>query len=133
VRDLLLALGREANVPVVIDPSVPSGEKFRLRGNLPPRPLPELFNYLTPPARLEWRWVGNSIFVTTTPEFQLFWGESEVPRVTVPAAAKEQRSQNAQDELKQKSAPAGKAAEPPARNSDKGKTPEKSNPKNKKD
>ncbi|HZP82787.1 MAG TPA: hypothetical protein VFB21_14195 [Chthonomonadaceae bacterium] len=87
VRDALQQLAAQANVPILIDPQVPSGPKFRVSGTIPARPLPEALNLLAPTARLEWKWVGDTIFVTTTPEFQLFFGDSNVPRATYPPAA----------------------------------------------
>lgn len=97
VIDLLQQLARQTNVPMIIDPSVPTGRKFRMSANIPARPLPETLNLLAPYARLEWRWVGNSIFVSTTPEFQLFWGEAEEARVAYPAS-KEQRGRSSLEE-----------------------------------
>lgn len=86
VVDLLQQLARQVRVPLVIDPSVPQGRKFRMSASIPPRPLVELLNLLAPHARLEWRWTGQAIFVTAAPEFQLFWGEGEAPRVSYPAS-----------------------------------------------
>lgn len=129
VTDLLLELGRASNVPVIIDPSVPAGKKFRINGILPPRRLEETLNYIAPPARLEWRWVGNSILVTTTPEFELFWGESEIPRVSVPNA-KEQRGKNIPEES-QKRGLEQKSNEATDKTNQQGKAPDKSNPKKK--
>ena len=80
VYDILQSLAQQAKVTMRIDPDVPSGSKFRLRGSLSPRPLPEALNILAPYARLEWRWVGNTIFVQTAPDFALFFGEEKEPR-----------------------------------------------------
>jgi hypothetical protein len=81
VADVLLSLGRQANVPILIDPSVPNGPVFRIDGNLPPRPFVEALNLLAPAARLEWRWVGNQVFVNAAPDFQIFFGSNPVPHV----------------------------------------------------
>ena len=71
---------------------MPNGSKFTLRGSISPRPLPEALNILTRYARLEWRWIGNTIFVQTAPDFQIFFGEEKEPRVRyAPAAQSIQR------------------------------------------
>ncbi len=80
VYTVLQSLGQQARINLLIDPNVPSGTKFTLRGSLSPRPLAEALNILAPPARLEWRWVGNTIFVQTAPDFALFFGEEKEPR-----------------------------------------------------
>lgn len=108
VRDALQQLAAQANVPMLIDPQVPSGPKFRVAGTIPARSLPEALNLLAPTARLEWKWVGDTIFVTTTPEFQLFFGDSNVPRATYPPAAP--------PALYNAPAPSGKPSAPPPGN-----------------
>lgn len=108
VRDALQQLAAQANVPMLIDPQVPSGPKFRVTGTIPARSLPEALNLLAPTARLEWKWVGDTIFVTTTPEFQLFFGDSNVPRATYPPAAP--------PALYNAPAPSGKPSAPPPGN-----------------
>lgn len=86
VTELLQEFGRQASVPILIDPNVPKGKAFRVSGNIT-RPLPEALNYLTLAAHLEWRYVGNSIFVTTTPDFQIFVGDALTPRALYPPPA----------------------------------------------
>ena len=80
VYSVLQSLGQQARVTMLIDPNVPIGSKFTLRGSLSPRPLPEALNILAPYARLEWRWVGNTIFVQTAPDFALFYNDEKEPR-----------------------------------------------------
>ena len=80
VYSVLQNLGQQAKVNILIDPQVPGGSKFTIRGTLSPRPLTEALNILAPYARLEWRWVGSTIFISTTPDFQLFYGEEATPR-----------------------------------------------------
>ena len=82
VYSVLQKLGQQAKVPVLIDPNVPEGSKFTIRGTLSPRSLPEALNILAPYAHLNWRWVGNTIYVTPSPDFQLFYGEETVPRAS---------------------------------------------------
>src|SRR5205823_2689010 len=53
VADVLLQLGNQANVPILIDPDVPTGNMFRIDGKISPRSLPEALNVLAPLARLE--------------------------------------------------------------------------------
>lgn len=93
VYSVLQQLAAQANVPIVIDPAVPNGSKFRINGSVPPRPLPEALNLLAPSARLEWRWIGSRIFVTTAPEFQIFYGESLAPRATLGRPSQTQQPQ----------------------------------------
>lgn len=52
-----------------------------LRGTLSPRPLTDALNILAPYARLEWRWLGDSVFVTTMPEFELLLQDVSVAKV----------------------------------------------------
>ncbi len=86
VADAFAVLGRQANTPILIDPAVPSGLKFRMWGTISPRPLAEAMNTLAGYARLQWRWVGNSIFVTSPPELQLYYGDALIPRASYPSA-----------------------------------------------
>ncbi|MCX6382248.1 MAG: hypothetical protein NT023_22690 [Armatimonadetes bacterium] len=81
VYDILQQFGLQAGVPVLIDPGVPKGSKFVLRGTLSPRPLTDALNILAPYARLEWRWLGDSVFVTTMPEFELLLQDVSVAKV----------------------------------------------------
>lgn len=81
VRDIIEQLAAQNNVPVLFDDAVPKGSKFRARVNMTARPLADALNILCPPALLEWRMVGDSIFVTTTPDFEIFYGDSTQPRI----------------------------------------------------
>ena len=81
IYNILQGWAQQAKVAILIDPDVPNGPKFRLRGSISPRPLPEALNLLAPSAHLEWRWVGNTIFVATAPDFALFFGDEKEPRV----------------------------------------------------
>ena len=84
VSDALFSLGRQAGVPILIDPTIPSGLKFRVWGNIPPSPLREAMNALAGYALLQWRWVGDSIFVTSPPELQVYFGDTTLPRSAYP-------------------------------------------------
>ncbi|HZT41493.1 MAG TPA: hypothetical protein VFA07_04865 [Chthonomonadaceae bacterium] len=79
---LLQELSRQTHIPILIDPQVPSGIKFRFKGNLAAHSLTEWLERLAPIARLEWYSVNNQIFITTSPDFALFYGSSDVPRAT---------------------------------------------------
>lgn len=81
MTDVLKELGRQANVPIWIDPSVPSGKQFRISLNLPPHTLEEALNLILPASRLRWRWIGSSVYVTPTPSFQIFYGSAPQPYV----------------------------------------------------
>jgi hypothetical protein len=116
VTDVLQQLGQQANVPILIDRSVPRGMQFRIRGSVSPRPLPEALSTLAPYARLEWRYIGNTIFVTAAPDFQIFYGASETPRSSFRNATLQQK----------RAAPAGPAG--PQGDSSKNTDAEKKNP-----
>ncbi len=79
VRDVLLDLSRQSGVPIYIDPAVPGGDAFVVNGYVTPRPLVEVLNYLAYKARLEWRWINNRVYVTTTPQLNLFLHGSLLP------------------------------------------------------
>lgn len=79
VRDVLLDLSRQSGVPIYIDPAVPGGDTFVVNGYVTPRPLVEVLNYLAYKARLEWRWINNRVYVTTTPQLNLFVHGSLLP------------------------------------------------------
>ena len=80
VIEILQDLGNQANVPVFIDPSVPVGNKFRMNGRISPRPLTDALNLVSFYGKLEWRWIGDKIFIEPLSDFLLFFGESEVPK-----------------------------------------------------
>lgn len=82
MTDVLTELGRQANIPILIDPDVPTGPKFRLEGTISARPLPDALNILSLIGHLEWRWVGDKVFVTTSPDFSVFYGDSDLPRAS---------------------------------------------------
>ncbi len=71
MQDILADLGKQAGVPILIDPDVPKGDDFVLSATIPARPLNEMLNILAYYARLEWRWVNGRIYITTTPQLQL--------------------------------------------------------------
>ena len=75
VADVLTQFSQQANVPVLVDQSVPNSLRFRIWGTLSPRPLGEALNILAPVARLQWRWIGNTVFVFPTPDFQVLFGD----------------------------------------------------------
>jgi hypothetical protein len=115
ITDILQQLGQQANVPILIDQSVPRGMQFRIRGSVSPRPLPEVLSTLAPYARLDWRYIGNTIFVTAAPDFQIFYGAAEAPRASYRNAPVQQR----------RAAPAGPAG--PQGDSNKSSDAEKKN------
>ena len=92
IYQILQSMAQQAKVTMLIDPDVPNGSKFRLRGSLSPRPLPEALNLLAPSARLEWRWVGSTIFVETAPEFAIFFGDEKEPRARYAAPSAVRKS-----------------------------------------
>ncbi len=82
VSDVLLELSQQSNVPILIDPSIPRGYRFRLTGSIAPCSLSEALSLLSIPAHLEVRYVGNGVLVSAKPEFQVFFGESTTPRAS---------------------------------------------------
>lgn len=71
VRDILLEIGKQVGIPVLINPSVPSGSKFVLNGFITPRPYTNLLTVLCEKAQLEWRMVNERIMIVATPQFKL--------------------------------------------------------------
>jgi hypothetical protein len=116
ITDILQQLSQQANVPILIDQSVPRGMQFRIRGSVSPRPLPEVLGTLAPYARLDWRYIGNTIFVSAAPDFQIFYGAAETPRASYRNAPIQQK----------RTAPAGPAG--PQGDSNKSSDAEKKNP-----
>ncbi len=110
VYDILQQFGLQAGVPVLIDPGVPKGSKFVLKGTLSPRPLTDALNLLAPYARLEWRWLGDSVFVTATPEFELLLQDVSVAKV---GAGQERGGQKSSREANDKKAEPAKEKTPP--------------------
>ena len=78
-RDVLLDLGKQAGVTILIDPAVPRGTEFVVNASVPPRPLNEVLNLLAYQAHLEWRWLNNRIFITTTPQLLLYLRGTQFP------------------------------------------------------
>jgi hypothetical protein len=81
VTDVLAELSRQSGTAIMLDPTVPRGARFRITLSLPACSLTEALNLILPPARLKWRTINNAIFVTPTPEFQIFYGSAPVPYV----------------------------------------------------
>jgi hypothetical protein len=94
VSDILTELGKQAGVTVLLDPDLPKDARFRMRAKLPPRTLDETLNMLTSGAFLEWRKVGNTIIVSPTPEFQVFFGNDAEPKLSYPNAQNSSRSRS---------------------------------------
>lgn len=84
VFDILTELGRQSGVTVLVDPELPKDGRFRIKGKTPPRTFDETLNLITLSSRLEWRRVGNTVIVSPTPEFELFFGAEAQPRFTYP-------------------------------------------------
>ncbi len=87
VTSVLQLFSQQSNVPVLVDQAVPNGLKFRVWGNLSPRQLPEALNLLAPTAHLQWRWIGNSIYVVPAPNFTIYFGDQGSGRSAYPAPA----------------------------------------------
>lgn len=110
VFNVLELWSKQANVPILVDPSVPRGGKFVIRGSIPPRPIMDALNAIAPYARLDWRWAGNSIFVTTTPEFEMLLHDVSIVKTgAAPVQGRGRQggaeSDKRQEEQKEKPAP----------------------------
>ncbi len=92
VSDILTELGRQSGVTVLLDPDIPKDTRFRMRAKLPPRTFEETLNFIATGAHLELRRAGNTVIVSPTPEFQLFFGTETQPRVSYPNVQNSQRA-----------------------------------------
>ncbi len=88
VASVLQLFSRQSNVPILVDQSIPNSLKFRVWGSLSARHLPEALNVLAPTAHLQWRWIGNTIFVVPAPSFQVFFGDLGNYRSQYPAPSR---------------------------------------------
>lgn len=88
VASVLQLFSQQSNVPILVDQSIPNSLKFRVWGSLSPRQLPEALNVLAPTAHLQWRWIGNSIFVVPAPSFSVSFGDQGSNRSQYPAPAR---------------------------------------------
>ncbi len=92
VASVLLLFSQQSNVPILVDQSIPSSLKFRVWGSLSPRQLPEALNVLAPTAHLQWRWIGNTIFIVPAPNFQVGFGDAGTFRSQYPAPSRTENS-----------------------------------------
>ncbi|MDE2126443.1 MAG: hypothetical protein KGJ62_07625 [Armatimonadetes bacterium] len=81
MTDVLRSLTDQAGVGLVLDKTVPTGERFRFVGSIPSRTLEQALNLLAPLAHLEWYWTGSAIYISTTPNFAIYYGSSKQPKV----------------------------------------------------
>jgi hypothetical protein len=88
VASVLQLFSQQSNVPILVDQSIPSSLKFRVWGSLSPRQLPEALNVLAPTAHLQWRWIGNMVFVVPAPNFQVYFGDAGAQRSAYPAPSR---------------------------------------------
>ena len=88
VAAVLQLFSQQANVPILVDQSIPNSLRFRVWGSLSPRQLPEALNVLAPTAHLQWRWIGGSIFVVPAPNFIISFGDQAPTRNAYPAPAR---------------------------------------------
>jgi len=84
VIDILTELGRQSGVTVLLDPELPKDGRFRMKGKTPPRTFEETLNLIALSSRLEWRRAGNTVIISPTPEFELFFGAEAQPRLVYP-------------------------------------------------
>ena len=115
VTDILTELGRQSGITVLLDPELPKDKRLRIKVKTPPRTFEETLNLITSWSLLEWRRVGNTVIVSPTPEFELFFGAEAQPRFAYPNVQNVNRS-------KQQDAPDTKDAKA---NADKKLVPEK--------
>ena len=98
VASVLQLFSQQSNVPILLDQSIPNSLKFRVWGSLSPRQLPEALNVLAPTAHLQWRWIGNTVFVVPAPNFLVTLGEAGTFRSQYPPSP--QGEANGQSEAK---------------------------------
>jgi hypothetical protein len=89
VASVLQMFSQQANVPILVDQSIPNSLKFRVWGSLSPRQLPEALNLLAPTAHLQWRWIGSTVFVVPAPTFNVYFGDQAAFRSGYPPAARQ--------------------------------------------
>ncbi len=102
VFSILQLWSKQANIPILVDPSVPRGSKFVIRGTIPPRPIMDALNSIAPYARLDWRWAGNSIFITTTPEFEMLLHDVSVVKAGAPLSQRGNLRSKSEPEVEKK-------------------------------
>ena len=81
MSDLFAELSRQSGTPILLDPSVPRGSKFRINLSLPACTLAEALNIILPAAHLRWRALNGTTYVSATPDFQLFFGSQISPGI----------------------------------------------------
>ena len=95
IVNVLKQFSRQAGIPILIDPGIPNGLRFRFYGNIV-RPLPEALNLLAAVAQLEWHQANGQIFITTTPEFSVVYGNTDKPGGVYPPSSQGAAGRNAQ-------------------------------------
>ncbi len=83
VAQALQEFGRQAGIAIDVDPEIALDTHFRLNGHLV-RPLPQALALLAGVAHLDYFIVGSHYYVTTAPDFHIFYGASTQPRVSYP-------------------------------------------------
>ena len=81
VTEVFAELQRQSNIAILVDPDIPRGPKFRMQLTLRPTSLTDALNLLCPALHLNWRRLNNSLFITPTSDFQIYWGNSNQPRI----------------------------------------------------
>lgn len=92
MTDVLTELAKQANVSLLVDPLVPRGPKFRITLTLPATTLTEALNLILPPARLRWRIMNGAVYITTSPDFRIFYGSNPSPYYSFGNASQGTRS-----------------------------------------
>lgn len=86
VAEVLKSFSMQSGVPIYVDPIIANDPSFKVDGTLT-SPLPEALNLLALVAHLS-LFEGNGVyFVTTAPDFRVFFGDASTPRASYPPAS----------------------------------------------
>lgn len=83
VGKVLEQFSRQSGVQILIDPELGINRDPKFDGDIV-RPLPEALNFLAWVAHLEWRAVNGIVFVTSAPDFRIFYGLASAPVAAYP-------------------------------------------------
>lgn len=83
VAEVLHRFSLQSGVTILVDPIISQNNKFTIEGNLT-APLPEALSLLGAMAHLSIIQRNNDYFITTAPDFQIFYGDSPAPKVVYP-------------------------------------------------
>ncbi|CEK16022.1 hypothetical protein CWRG_01350 [Chthonomonas calidirosea] len=86
VAEVLRDFSEQSGVPIYVDPIIAQDSNFRIDGTLI-SPLPEALNLIGLVAHLSVYKVNSAYFVTTAPDFRIFYGDTSKPKASYPPSA----------------------------------------------